>query len=601
MEFKIFTQPFLKKHFFNITCIIIILIFSSFSAGLSFKLGAWLDDAISGHKVVFRYRTFEDKKPDWVSSISKSGKIDHSEGSSDIYSLDRGKGFSRFISTNFNGTSEYIKGTKSISTRDNKFNDSFTLQAWFCPDDVSGYHCLISNMADGKGFSLKIKDGKLRALVRFKKSKKYVNKELSGGLVESNKWYHAALRVKKCKDKYILRLFLNGSQVAYLESNVYNGIRQSKEKPMIGAEPENGVGKNNFFKGLIYAVSVNNYAIDINNYLKIEPIRDGSRYLGAVSCHDYLSRKKGVDLRVLNTVSKYKDLEKYLVKRWYCPFLNDNYVPQGISTNGTNRVYITMYWKDKLGNSQKYPSLLVEMNTSGKLLRTMPLLKSNGQAFTGHVGGCAWWNDYVYIPDGSHILRFNLKQAKKNLFDFDTLETPPHDENVLTADAVYKCNLDDNKYISFLSTSIDGNSTPILWTGAFSEKEKKRIIGFEISQMGDVKLKAQYNFLLPVTKVQGIYCYNTSGVDFDFYITTSYGDKTSKIYQASYVNNNEIANDYEVKMTGPAGFEDLGMIDNQLWCVSESGSSYYQKRNFKSDVPTSWKQFFPYVFYLNFD
>lgn len=106
---------------------------------------------------------------------------------------------------------------------------------------------------------------------------------------------------------------------------------------------------------------------------------------------------------------------------------------------------------------------------------------------------------------------------------------------------------------------------------------------------------------MPVAKVQGIYCCSADDSEYSFYMSTSYGNKSSKVYRAKYNPEHEKCSFYEKKMTGPAGFEDLTMIDDKVWCVSESGARYYQKRSLASSGASPWSQFFPYVFNLSLD
>jgi hypothetical protein len=131
-----------------------------------------------------------------------------------------------------------------------------------------------------KGFSLKIYNGQLRGLVRLLNGTSPVDVEIIGGIIEPENWYYAALRVKENDTTYDIRLFLNGEEVASKTSLHYDGIRQSPERPMVGAEPDNGAPQGDFFEGYIYAVSITNYAVGVENYLLNKDIRDGSRLSG---------------------------------------------------------------------------------------------------------------------------------------------------------------------------------------------------------------------------------------------------------------------------------------------------------------------------------
>ncbi|MCJ7779053.1 MAG: hypothetical protein MUP16_12165, partial [Sedimentisphaerales bacterium] len=137
-------------------------------------------DAPYGHKTIFRYRCFDGSRPSWVSPIDSVGGINHTAGSDDIHVIERGNGFERFLSADFDGTSEYIRASSAIDTADTEGHDSFTLQAWFLARNIEDYRCLVSNMYAYKGFSLKIHNGQLRGLVRLLKGSGSVDVEILG-------------------------------------------------------------------------------------------------------------------------------------------------------------------------------------------------------------------------------------------------------------------------------------------------------------------------------------------------------------------------------------------------------------------------------------
>lgn len=548
-----------------------------------------------GHKTVFRYRCYEGDHPPWVSPIDGVGGIDHSPGSGDIHRIVRGHGFERLLYADFNGGSEYIRSSEAVETVDTAGHDSFTIQAWFLAHSVSGYRCLISNTQDYRGFSLKIKNGQLRGLMRLENGGAHVNEEILGGTIQDSIWYYAALRVKENDDSYDMRLFVNGDEVAQRTCSHYDGIRQSTERPMVGAEPNGGNPDGDYFDGYLYAVSITNYAVGVTNNLENELIRDGSRYFGMVSYHDYLDTTDGPDHRISNTIDKYLDVDNYVTQRYYCPFMNDYYIPQGVTTNGSNRIYMSLYWKDTDGNTGQYPSILAEMSTDGKLLRTMRLYDENHQEFAGHVGGAAFWNGQIYIPDGRDVLRYDLSEAGSYYFDPDSFSHPLHDKNPLYAqDTYYDCDIAPNTEIDYLSASADADGSPILWTGDFtaSSGDYRAIIGFAIQPDGGIdSADPLHHFTLPVIKAQGIYCHYTSPSHFAFYVSASWGDNPSHIYDVIYERGNPEAVSHRTVFYGPAGLEDLDMIGSQLWSVSESGGKHYQKR---SGEP--WEDLFPFVF-----
>ncbi len=233
------------------------------------------------------------------------GGIDHSEGSKDIHQIDRGVGFERFIATDFDGATEYVKGVGPINTVDAAGLDSFTIQAWFQLRHIAGLQTLLSNESSGCGFSLKLDEGQLCGHIFLAGQDNSDGEVVRGGKIDAGRWYYAAFRVKDSGQFYDLSLFLNGTEVASGVAPHYLGIRQSVVAPSVAAEVGLGVLARSFFDGLIYAVSVTNYAISVENYLLNKTIRDGSRYFGMVSYHDYLDETKGLDHRISDTIDRY--------------------------------------------------------------------------------------------------------------------------------------------------------------------------------------------------------------------------------------------------------------------------------------------------------
>ncbi len=548
-----------------------------------------------GRKTMFRYRAFSGSRPSWVSPIDPVGGIDHSS-SSDINSIDRGFGFNDMLSADFDGSSEYIRATDLHNTNDNGGDDSFTVQAWFLADAVSGYRTLICNTQSYKGFSLKIKDGQLRSLIRIANGGSYVNHELIGGTIEAGKWYHVALRVKENSSNYDVRHFINGSQVAQNSVGDYDGIRQSDISLTIAAEADSGVPTIHFFDGRIHAVTVANYAMEVEHFLLNKTVRDGGTYFGIGSFHDYLNSTEGVDYRIDEEFYDYPDLNTYLTNRFYTPLMNDSYVPQGLATNGTDTIYVSMHWRNESGTTGSYPSVVTEFTPDGRLKRVMQLyLYNNNFPYAGSVGGMAYWNNKIYLTNYTSVILYQLPASGGNTFNPETFANPRHD-NPIYMEAVLEPDIGSNTHISYMSTGVDDDGSPILWLGQYSKDDYEYIMGYSILWDGTINTTPLYTFKLPVTRVQGIYCHQSNSNNLKIYICRSYSDDVSRIYDIHYNKGNQYYQSIQTVFTGPAGMEGIAMIDSELWTVSESGAKYYQKR---SD-PDPWDEYFPFVFSLRF-
>ncbi|MCA8977712.1 MAG: hypothetical protein KDC98_23510 [Planctomycetes bacterium] len=539
-----------------------------------------------GHKTLFRYRSFENPRPGWVSSLDAVGGIDHAAGAGDVLAYDRGTGFDRLLYTSFDGSSEYLRATTAINTVDTAGHDSFTIQAWFRAGDVSGWRTLISNTESNRGFSLKINNGTLRGLVRLDNGGSPVDVELRGGTIIAGRWYQAAFRVDDEDTYYDLHLFLDGDLVASRTSSHYGGVRQSSERPMVAAEPSGGAPSGDMFVGSIYAVAIQNYAVGIANFLDNDTIRDGSRYFGMQSYHDYLDGTEGPDHRISNTIQSYPDTGSLAVRR-YAPFLNDSYVPQGVASSGTDRLYLTMFYEDTDGNNPngRLP-ILVEMNTAGELRRVFRL---QGLVNSDHVGGAAMAGGWFYTADREDIVRFDMRSVSTGgLFDPATFANNRFDTRTATV-AGRTTNALGGLSVSFLSTAPDIDGKQILWAGHFDDVANSEMRGFVLNGDGSVGT-LRHLFELPVTKVQGAFCYQASAGNLRFYLSSSYGENASHLRDVLYERGVTTALSTSTLLTLPAGLEGLAMIGNRLWMVSESGARYFQKR------ASPWYELFPFVF-----
>lgn len=590
------------------------------------ELASAAQGAPYGHKTVFRYRCFEGSVPSWVSPLDLSvGNVNHSAGSSDIAVIERGDGFDRMLTADLNGQNEFIRASSSIDTIDDAGTDSFTIQAWFLAHQTDGYRALVSNTQSYTGFSLKLHDGQLRGLVRFAHGSGYQNIEILGGAVPPHVWTYAALRVKRLSGSYELRLFQDGNEVASLNTGSnWDGVRQSAEHPMVGAEPSAGVGVDSFFDGRIYAVSITNYAVGVDSFLENEGVRDASRYFGMVSYHDYLDPTRGPDHRIADTIAKYSavngthdPLDPHVSTRFYSPFMNDLYVPQGVASNGVDRLYLSMYWKDKEGNHcgehdssvTVPPSIVVEVTTAGELVRVIQLLDENWEVYCGHVGGAAYWGGFLYLPRGEDVLRYDLSGASGPAFVPGTFANTAFDQDPIAPDYVaYDCDFvsssnEDiaNTGISYLSISEDHDGTPVLWTGQFGNDNSnypppgREIVGFVLSCDGTFDPdNPDHVYTLPVDDVQGLYAYYATCGELRFYLSCSFGDHPSTLFDAHYDRGVHLATNANLVFTGPAGMEDLTRVGDDFWTISESGAKYFQKRD-----SSPWDQLFPFVFAID--
>ena len=114
------------------------------------------------------------------------------------------------------------------------------------------------------------------------------------------------------------------------------------------------------------------------------------------------------------------------------PETENGYVPQGFCVSEDGDLFII-----SLYHSEKASVLAFVDAESGERIKTLNLLKSNGDDFTGHAGGLAQTSGYLYVGNGNSIYRLSFEEINA-LSDGESLKL----EERVTADV--KC--------SFIST-----------------------------------------------------------------------------------------------------------------------------------------------------
>jgi hypothetical protein len=560
------------------------------------------------HKVIFRYRTFSGSLPGGVSSLSSAGGISFAAGSDDIVSTNRGAGFDSLIATDFDGSTEYLQGTSTISTVDSAGDDSFTVEAWFKPNaaTLSRYTSLFSTTGAGQGYSLKVVNGRLSGLVRFRNGSSAVtvtiDQEAAYPNLTADRWYYGVLHCRRQGSYYELRLYLDGVRVAYLTTaSLWNGVYQSTVAPMVAADPS-GSSAVDHFGGQIYAVVVSNHDVYLDNYVKNEVVRDGCRYFGTASYHDYLDTTASVDYRMQRTANNFPDLAN-VVERMQLPFMNDGYVPQGLGYDAASgNFYVGYYWLGVDGsiasatNNPDKLSFIAEINKSTHALRrAFRLYTATGAPNYGHMDAIEYYNGSLYVSYGTSIYRYRLSDAPNPSYVFDaaTFANPRMDQNPLTIVTSYSIQnyLQGNDGTAAMNLYPDSNGDMILWTADYDPSVTKKVLGFKLNADGSLQVPAVYAFNLPITGLNGIACYQSSATDLWFYMMG--GGVFRKVH---YVKSSPTAVSVTTVFTAPGGTEDLTLVGTQVWTTNETGAVSYQKRTNQS----AWMEdLYPFLFGMN--
>lgn len=95
--------------------------------------------------------------------------------------------------------------------------------------------------------------------------------------------------------------------------------------------------------------------------------------------------------------SKYSEFLSASKKKYLTPGLMQNTVPQGLARSPSDgRIYVSSY-----SGKSNTPSVVLAMNEEGLLVAEYLIKNSDGSPFTGHVGGIAVTEQYMYIAVGS--------------------------------------------------------------------------------------------------------------------------------------------------------------------------------------------------------
>lgn len=288
-----------------------------------------------------------------------------------------------------------------------------------------------------------------------------------------------------------------------------------------------------------------------------------------------------------NNYSDYKELCEI-------PETENGYVPQGYCFwQGMNCHVVSAY------HAQKESVLIFIDAESCKKIKTVKLLKSNGEGFTGHVGGIAVDESYLYVTNGSKINRLSLTE----------LSNLPDETGIRLIDAIQtdvKCSYlsCDGQYLyagEFYTFDINGKydtDTAHHSTISFFETSYAFCNAYSLAELdgffGGEKVVPSFVLAVP-NKVQGL----VRQSDGSFALSTSFGrnkDSFLKIYEDVTKCENDFTVQYgerEIKgyfldkasmkksLRLPPMLEGIDSQNGTLCGIFESGAQKYSDAAFK--------------------
>lgn len=393
--------------------------------------------------------------------------------------------------------------------------------------------------------------------------------------------------------------------------------------PVIGAERD-GSGYAGHLRASVFAVQVDDYALR-EYFLGTPLVRDNSDYFGMISHHDYLGltsqggkiggnpmEKRLVDSYYHSSgIALYQLLEQRRNGLWFMPFMNDNYVPQGLAADPENqRVFLAYYHRTQANVANSEQNLIAEVFLPEGRLGNVFLLRTETDAplLNSHMGGIAYWNGFIIAPS------IGSGSNAPSLYVFDISETPPSSFDPATLTGFNPVQLRASQRIvnpqsmvpsdvrfatpSFLGVHFGADHQPYLHVGHFDEASPRPTHIFKIGTSGGsssrtVALSDPITLWQSHRRAQGMNFYFDAMVGAQrirrAFLSNSWGNGDSRIYTSYYMDISSPIAGAEFLLL-PAGIQDLARMGNSLLSVSESGAIYYQKRD-----ASPWSKLYPFL------
>lgn len=584
---------------------------------------------LEGAQTIYRYRAFEGTE----ALTSVSDYVVAETQLPEIATIPRGGSedpFDPFVYAKFSGEENYVS---EPFPGEGSLDGDFTISA-HVKLDSSGVEdemeqTIVSTMESGgdSGISLKVESGELKGAIWLKTDSGNLNKLTltSEEALEAGKWHRITYRYHRNGDgsAHFHDLWIDQEKTASQELHSLLSRSVNELPPVFGAERSPSGGYIDYLHADVFAVQLDDYPLD-DFFLRQPLIRDGSDYFGMVSFHDYLGLEdwgdkiggEPLESRIISTyfdlgtgLTRYEELDERLDNLWYLPLLNDDYVPQGFAVDPENkRIFLAYYHRTPENVSYGYPSIIAEVFVpEGRLGNVFMLYDENNDPLASHMGGIAYWNGFLFAPSRGNsetmdpdLFAYDIQDQTPSSFDPDTLEgfTVVH----LQAEKRFEDPLavlgEEGRFnsLSFMGVHYDAAKQPYLHLGNFQHEPRPTHL-FKLGLAGSGESR-EPTIEDPETLIQSHR--RAQGMAFTFdvqvgnnkirraFLSNSWGNNDSTLFTSVYTGDPEPSLGVEF-LSLPAGLEDIGNMGNNLITWSESGASYYQKRE------SPWTQLFPFM------
>ena len=450
-------------------------------------------------------------------------------------------------------------------------------EVWVRAARVDGRVVLVTNrVGEAEGFTLGLEDGRPFFEISFGGQSFRIDGAALAA--EANHWIAAT--AARSGETLTLALYVDGHQQARsAHPATFTGVFSIPQPFYVGTEATGDAAAPTLtgsFTGHLFGVVVRDY-VPRDAYLSSPVPHDGSPYFGLPAFHDY-------DLGVFHVpMDEQIDPSPLPLRhRFYLPFVNDNYVPQGTAsrfevtgTDTTALVYVAYYHMTRAGRAETLACVVAEIDAeTGHLRRGFRL---TGRLAHSHAGGIAYDRGALYVSSAGWLERYPLPAYDPGGPVFADLD-PDADGTFQTGSKA-----------SFVSAFND-----TLWVGDYrtASEAAPYLFGYPLAEDGrPVKGGRPAIYALP-RNIQGVDMFAHGGETYVF-MTRNRNSREAEVLRLRRSGLSPyVVPTPDTSITMPHGIEDLSFWpDGTLWTNSESGTDYYQRKS-----SGAWPIFFPFVY-----
>ena len=332
-----------------------------------------------------------------------------------------------------------------------------TVEAWVRPARATGRMTLVGNqVGEADGFTLGIDGG--RPFFRMVFLDQTLVVEATEALALGDNYWIAAT-AKRSGATVTLSLYIDGHlQSEHVYTPTLSPLYPIARPFYVGTTALGDAAAPRLtpsYAGHLFAAIVRDY-VPRDLYFTSSVPKDGSRYFGLPAFYDYDLETTHVPMD-----ERISEAPLDLKHRFFLPFVNDNFVPQGVAShfevNGTDTtalVYLGYYHMTRSGKAEGMPSVLAEVDAkTGHLRRGFRL--TGGQISSSHAGGLAYAHGAIYVSSRGWLERYPLPVYSPDGPLYQDLPADPSGTMLTSSKASYVSAFKDTLWVGDWRTASD--------------------------------------------------------------------------------------------------------------------------------------------------